>query len=1078
MNISTFVAADATSSRVPDVPTRSTWTDESGNLPMPTPDKKRKRPATPKTTRTRAANDRDAARGDLGAGDGLFGAGTESLSSTDDAAAMPRPALRPSVAADEVQPLCPVVGMGASAGGLEAYLEFFKPMPADCGLSFVVIVHLDPTNVSMLPELLQKHTAMPVQQAEDGARILPNSVYVIPPNKDLHIFNGVLHLMDRADSRAVNLPINTFFRSLAEDQRGNAIGIVLSGTGSDGTLGLRAIKADGGLAIVQDPDTAKYDGMPASAIAAGLADYVLAPAAMPAAVIAYSHRVRGTDTETSPVAATIPAALQKICMIIRAHTKHDFSLYKKNTICRRVARRMHVHQIDDVEHYLRYLQEDKHEVTTLFKELLIGVTHFFRDPSAFDILRSKLLPDLLKAKSSNYTIRAWVPGCSSGEEAYSIAITMMEVMEDLNQYFNVQIFGTDIDDDAIGIARSGLYPASIANDVGRERLRRHFVEEKSGFRVKQQIREMLVFATQNIIRDPPFTKLDLISCRNLLIYLSPEAQNTLMPTFHFGLKPDGLLLLGTSETTGRAADMFTVADRKAKLYIRRQLDVTDCPRFNAAGLLGGEAAPPHFPAASLPADESLIVKITESILQHSDTPACAVIDQAQQVVYIHGRTGRFLEPAPGIPNTNIVDMARPGLQTSLAAAIAKVKKETQAVVVPDVRVDCDSSTVHLRLTVQPILAPGALYGMMMVIFEVADAARQKSGSRSRSKHTSTRTIPELEQDLQNTRENLQTTIEELETSNEELKSTNEELQSTNEELQSTNEELETSKEELQSLNEESTTINSELQCKIDDLSRSRNDIRNLLNNASINVLFLDRHLRVRLFTPAFNSIANLVDTDIGRPIEHFATNLRDSDLKVLSEHVLETLSPVEKEVITTDDRYFAIRIMPYRTTENVIDGVVITLNDITARKASELITQRAAAFARNVVDAVRDPLLVLDADLRVRFANTNFYRFFDVSSDETEGRLVYRLGNGQWDIPALRKLLEKILPEESVFDDFEVDLEFKKIGRKTIMLHARKIDDESAAGSTLILLVCEDVTGKHPVNAMTSSHQTTTTGET
>ncbi|MFN2359222.1 MAG: chemotaxis protein CheB, partial [Desulfotignum sp.] len=686
----------------------------------------------------------------------------------------------------------PIVGIGASAGGLEAFESFFKAMPEDSGMAFVLVSHLDPTHNSLLPELIQKKTPMKVHQITDGMQIQPNMIYIIPPNKDMAIVNGVLHLMDLPHPRGFNLPIDSFFKSLARDRGAGAIGIILSGTGSDGSLGLKQIKGELGMVMVQDEDSAKYAGMPRSAVATGLVDYVLPADKMPEALIKYTRHaiaqprrnITGNDEKMQP-------ALQKIYILLRTHTGHDFSLYKENTITRRVERRMHVHQIDDIQDYLTYLTKSEREIHVLFKDLLIGVTSFFRDPEAFDILKDTFLPELLAAKPDGTMVRVWVAGCSTGEEAYSLAILLQECMEKIHRHFSVQIFATDIDQDAINTARAGLYPFSISADVDPKRLKRFFIKEENHYKIKKTIREMLVFALQDLIKDPPFTKLDIVSCRNLLIYLGPKLQKKLFPVFHYSLKPDGLLFIGSSESMGQETTLFTIADRKWKIFKPQPGAATANSILN----LPISAPPDDFsetqtPAAVKRAEDINNFTLVETILQQSDMPPCVIIDEKLNIVYIHGRTGKYLEPAPGRACFNILDMARPSLKTVLASAIRKAAGIKQQVVRKGVDIEDNGGFIKVDLTVKPVLAYGSLRGMLMVVFNDVKKAKTKAKPEAPRKEDAT---TRLEQELLYTKENLQTTIEELETANEELKSSNEELQSTNEELQSTNEEMETSK---------------------------------------------------------------------------------------------------------------------------------------------------------------------------------------------------------------------------------------------------------------------------------------------
>jgi len=832
----------------------------------------------------------------------------------------------------------PIVGIGASAGGLESFEAFFSAMPPDAGMAFILVSHLDPTHVSIMPELIRKRTKMQVLQIEDGMRVQPNTVYVVPPKQDLSILNGVLQLMEQRKPRGANLPIDGFLQALAKDQGANAVAIIFSGTGADGTLGVKAIKGEAGMVMVQDEESAKYDGMPRSAIATGLADYILPPAEMPGQLLKYlRHTVHPTTATILADGGRMPDTLQKIFILLRNRTGHDFSFYKKNTIQRRIERRMHVHQIDTVKDYVLYLQKSAVELDILFKELLIGVTSFFRDPHTFDKLRENL-QELLGEKPDGYTLRVWVAGCSSGEEAYSIAILLQEVMEDLGRHINVQIFATDIDLDAVNAARAGIFPASIAGEMSDVRLKRWFSQEDNHYRVKKSIREMLVFAVQSIVKDSPFTKLDLLCCRNLLIYLGPELQKKLITIFHYSLKPDGLLFLGSSESIGQAHDLFAVLDKKGKIHRRKPAPVVGRPilAFPAIPAIA-ENAGPALPETIRKAEELSAFQLVETILRQVDAPPCVIIDEANNIVYLHGRTGRYLEPVIGKVSVNILEMARPGLKMDLAAAIRGAATNKQECVRKGVAIEQNGGHITIDLTVKPVLEHSALRGLMMVIFKEKAPPAKKSESPIKQGwgRTKNSAVETLEQELRYTRENLQTTIEELETTNEELKSANEELQSTNEELQSTNEELETSKEELQSLNEEAATVNAELQSRLDELSTTNDDMKNLLDNTHIATIFLDLDLGVRRFTPKAVEIIPLAGIDSGRPIRHFATTLIDTDLAADAHDVLQDLSLKEKEVRSKDGVCYRMRVRPYRTVNNVIDGVVITFEDITALKQTE-----------------------------------------------------------------------------------------------------------------------------------------------
>jgi len=952
--------------------------------------------------------------------------------------------------------------MGASAGGLEAFEKFFQNMSSDSGMAFVLVSHLDPTHVSIMPDLLKKYTKMGVLTIEDGIAVQPNFAYVIPPNKDLAILNGTLQLIDPIDARGKRLPIDYFFRSLAQDLGERAICVILSGTGTDGTLGLKAIKGELGMTMVEDPDFAKYDGMPRSAIQSGLVDYILPPEKMPEQLIKYTkHAVQRVAPGTAPVEGTISDVLPKIFVLLRSHTGHDFSLYKKNTLCRRIERRMNVHQIDIVSNYVRYLQENPHELGTLFKELLIGVTNFFRDPEAFEVLRKVLLKQFAN-RPHDYSLRVWVPGCANGEEAYSIAIIIRECMDELKRNFGVQIFGTDIDSDAIDTARAGIYPDSISADVDADRLKRFFIKEEDVYKVRKEVREMMVFAPQSIIKDPPFTKLDLLCCRNLLIYLDSELQKKIVPLFNYSLKAGGILFLGSSETIGGFADLFSVVDQKWKIYKRKDKPygahaVIELPVMSKRDMPDEIQAPGELPKPG----EPNISRFVEKTLLEKYAPPCVIVDQKGEVQYLHGQTGKYLAPAPGRPRWSIVDMAREGLKLQLPSAIRKAISQKKDVTYEGLRVKNNGGFILVNLTVRPVSDPQGLQGMIMVVFE--DVTTPKQAESGKTKHGSKKKteiqLEALEQELQHTKENLKTTIEELETSNEELKSTNEELQSANEELQSANEELETSKEELQSLNEELVTVNSELEGKIEDLSESHNDIRNFMDSTEIATIFLDNELCIKMFTPPATKLMNVIETDMGRPIGHISDNLTYENLVKDAEEVLKTLVFKENEVRTKDGHWYFMRIVPYKTIDNVIDGVVITFVDIHEQKIATEKTMELQEYAESILNTVREPLIVLNKDLRIVSANRSFFKTFQVNPENTDGRLIYDLGDRQWDIPKLRELLEEIIPDNTSFEGYEVEHKFPKVGPKKMILNARKIIRKTER-TEMILLAIEDITEK------------------
>ena len=899
-------------------------------------------------------------------------------------------------------PSFPIVGIGASAGGLAAFEAFFSGMPAnaDPGMAFVLVQHLAPDHKSILTELIQRYTRMQVFEVEDGMAVRPNCAYIIPPNRDMAFLNGKLHLLEPAAPRGQRLPIDFFFRSLAQDQHERAICIVLSGTGSDGTLGVRAIKGEGGMAMAQKPESTEYDGMPRSALATGLVDYELPPAEMAAQLMAYAAHAFGPSLlPAAPPSHRTENTLNKIFILLRTHTGHDFSQYKPSTIHRRIERRMAVQQIETLEEYVKYLQQTPAEAEALFHDLLIGVTHFFRDADAFLALEKQVIPTLFAGRPPGSVIRVWAPACSTGEEAYSLAILLAEYQETTQQRFQVQLFATDIDRQAIATARAGLYPASIAADLSPERLARFFTAEPGGtaYRIHKGIRDLLIFSEQNLIRDPPFSKLDLISCRNLLIYLGAELQKKLIPLLHYALNPGGFLFLGTSETVGALDDQFVAVDRQAKLY-RRQGDLAHMPRADLGRFLPlTPALTVERPrAAGRPGrpEKPSLRELTEQALLQQTAPTAALVNDQGDILYLHGRTGMFLEPPPGEAGiNNILKMARDGLRRDLTTVLHQAATGRETVRRPNLRVKTNSHFTLVNLTICPVQSARAaaasespLY--LVILKEAAVTAAEQTppdteaagnGAPGRATPDADANLTLLKQELRTKDEYLQSANEELETSNEELKTANEEMQSVNEELQSTNEELETSKEELQSVNEELATVNTELQTKVTDLSRANNDTNNLLAGTGIGTIFVDFHLRILRFTPATERIINLIQSDVGRPVGHLVSNLVNYDRLVAdTQTVLDTLLPSEREVQTTEGKWYTLRIQPYRTLNNVIEGAVISFVDITEIVRTRETIRRLAIVVRDAYDAIT----VQDLEGRIQAWNPGAARLYGWSEAE------------------------------------------------------------------------------------------------
>jgi two-component system CheB/CheR fusion protein len=835
----------------------------------------------------------------------------------------------------------PIVGIGASAGGLETLKALFAHMPPDSDMAFVIIQHLRPRYKSSMAEIIGKDTQMRVTQIEDGIEVEPNCIYLNPPDKNVSIFNGRLQLMAPLKEHAVNMPIDFFFRSLAEDQKEKAIGIIVSGTASDGTLGTKGIKGEGGMIMAQDPNSARYDGMPLSAINTGLVDFVLPVNEMPKALIDYvRHPTLEALGKEQAAETKFQNQLQKIFNLIRSTTGHDFSQYKQSTIQRRLERRLAVHQITTLSNYILFLQKNPAEIEVLFKNLIIGVTRFFRDPETYEILKKKVLPALLGAKGADAAVRCWVVGCSTGEEVYSLAMVISEVLDKLKKQLDVQIFATDIDPAAIEVARTGFYPESIGADVSKKRLNQYFTKtpDTGGYKIKKQIRDMVIFSEQNIIKDPPFSRLDLVSCRNLMIYLAASLQKKIIPLFHYTLNPKGLLLLGTSESIGGFTDLFEAENFKLKIF-RRKTGLAQHP-------IEYEVISPYGQPRKTATEETIPVPaavdvqaIAQKVILDVFAPCGVLIDGDRMILHFVGNTEPFLGPPKGRPSFDLLDMACKELKYHLTTIVHKALREKEHQVARQVRFHKNDQDL-VDISVTPISDQNLPPGLWMVVFE------KKSPHRAPDEDVGD--ICETEK----RDSEVQRLEDELQTTNEELKSINEEMQSVNEELQSTNEELETSKEELQSTNEELTTVNVELQKKVDELSKASADMDNLLAASEIASIFLDIRLCIKRYTPRASAIVKLIATDIGRPLSDLNTNFKDIDLAVLAEKVLKDLNTIEMEAMCLEKIWYAIKITPYRTVENVIDGVVISFVDIQHIKRTDDKIRWLATVVQDSNDAV------------------------------------------------------------------------------------------------------------------------------
>jgi two-component system, chemotaxis family, CheB/CheR fusion protein len=887
--------------------------------------------------------------------------------------------------AGSVPELFPIVGIGASAGGLEALEQFLENIPDNSGMAYVIIQHLDPTQKGMLPELLQRVSKMKVHQAKDLMIVKPDCVYVIPPNKSMSILNGVLHLFEPLEIRGLRLPVDFFLHSLAADRKERGIGVILSGMGSDGSSGLRAVKENHGIVMAQDPATAKFDSMPRNAINSVLVDIIAPANELPQKLMLFLKQIPLLKTDYTPDPKD-NSALDKIIILLRTHTGNDFSLYKKNTLYRRIERRMGVHKIDKIASYITFLQENPKEIEILFKELLIGVTNFFRDADVWEKLSNVILQEIIANLSEGANLRAWAAGCSTGEEAYTLAIIFKETLDKLPTQKNVslQIFATDLDHEAIEVARRGIYSANIVSDISPERLKRFFVKTEEGYRVSTEIREMVVFAQHNTIMHPPFTKIDILSCRNLLIYMDVELQKKVLKLFYYSLNNNGIMLLGSSETLGSNISLFKVLDGKLKIYKRTSdSNLPDLLNFPSS-FSHRKPGKTHVHPTYVPTGN--IQSLADQVLLQQFAPPGVLVNDAGDIIYISGRTGKYLEPASGKANLNIFAMLREGLRSEFLPAFHHAIRKNETVILRDLKVGVNGGTQMVNITIQCIDKPEPLAGTVMIVFtDASDKAEYKPIKKLMRSRSGNPKEMELEMELHHTREEMQSSVEEMQASQEELKSANEELQSSNEELQSTNEELTSSKEEMQSLNEELQTVNAELQAKIDDFTRVDNDMKNLLNSTDIATLFLDKDLKIRRYTLQATRIFKFIKSDIGRPFTDQASDLIYPEMADDAHEVLKTLVFKVKQMPGKDGQWFSIRIMPYRTIDDRIDGLVITFINITELIRSEEKLKEAEQIQRLLFDSSKDIIIKLSPTWKVQEFNQEATRFFGVKRADAIG---------------------------------------------------------------------------------------------
>ena len=967
----------------------------------------------------------------------------------------------------------PVVAIGASAGGLEAYKEFFHSLPSDTGMAFVLVQHLDPSHHSMLPEIIAKATAMPVEEVRSGLRTKSDCVYVIPPNAFISISEGTFTLTPRSKGPGPHLAVNFFMRSLAESHGIRAIGIVFSGTGADGTLGLENIKAEGGITFAQEPSTARYDGMPRSAIDNGCVDFVLPPKGIASEIERirrHPYLLANAETKADRDKAfedSMPPQLDPekdlIAVVdqLRKSSGVDFSQYKPNTIHRRTLRRMVILKLDSLNKYAQYLNEHPDEASKLFDDVLIPVTSFFRDFEAFEALKVQVYPTIVKDKSNKDAIRMWAPGCSTGEETYSLAMTLLEFLGDKASGFHVQIFGTDLNEKGIEKARAGIYRESIAEEMSPERLSRFFLKVEGGYRVNKAVRDMCIFARQNLANDPPFSQMDLVACRNLLIYIQPTLQGKIVPVLHYSLRPSGFLVLGRSESLSAYPELFSIVDKKHKIYSKKPATARLSYDFGLQYLPTGKAmgdSPRTTEILQSSREHEIDIQAeTDRIVLKDHSPAGVVVNRAMEVVHFRGRTAPYLEPAPGKPSLNVVKLARNGLAVELRTLIGAAIKRDTPVLRDGVSSNGDGHPRILNLSVTPLGDKGPKgRSFFLVLFDevtppVSATSRAAPYRKSKEDQENKPELNRLRQELSNAQEALRSAIESEDALKEEFQSANEEILSANEELQSTNEELETSKEELQSTNEELNTLNDELRNRNLELGEANNDLANLLDAIRIPILLVGADLRIRRLTSLATDIFHVLPSDVGRPITDIRDNLQVSDLAKLIQHTIANLTPIQREVQDIEGHWRSLEIRPYRTMDNRIEGAVVALPDIDRLKHTE-------DYLKQIIDNMPTSLLVLDGELKVLLANSTFCSEFQVSQIDTVGRHFYRLGNEQWDIPRLRQLLEEVLPERKAVREFSVTHSFPGIGQRTMLVSGKRIDEVRGGGPPTILLAIEDIT--------------------
>jgi two-component system CheB/CheR fusion protein len=968
-----------------------------------------------------------------------------------------------------------IVGVGASAGGLEAFSQLLSALPADANLAIVYVQHLAPRYESSLASLLGEETDLPVTQVTDLTPLRAGHVYVIPPNAFLSVSKGVLRLSPRPEDRSRHTPVDYFFRSLAESVQEHAVGVVLSGTDSDGAAGLREIKAVGGITFAQDPGSAKFDGMPRSAIATGAVDMVMRPGdiAQELTRLVSHPLMRHKKSRAAPPEMIVtPEQWQRVFQLLRNSSGVDFTHYKQPTLHRRLQRRMVLQKTTDVAQYLRHLEQNSQELKNLYQDILIHVTRFFREPDSYEALNTMIFPQIVDhRRESDEPIRVWVPGCSTGEEAYSVAIALLEYLGDNAASTPVQVFATDVSETAVEQARAGIYPETIIADVSQERLRRFFNKSEGRYRISKAVRDVVIFARQDLTRDPPFSKLDLIVCRNVLIYLGPILQKKLMNVFHYALKPTGYLMLGASETIGPHSDLFALADKKFKVYAKKITGARmnmDFPTGDYIQARSGAAVKPPRNARG----GSNILNEANRVVLTKYAPPGVIVDEDLQIIQFRGQTGAFLEPAPGEASLNLLKMAREGLLYDLRAALLEARKSGAAVRREKLRVKHNGQLLEVAIEVIPLVVSND-ERHFLIVFEDARSRLSPAQERDRqpevkpskakparkNSRQADERVTRLQQELAASREYLQSIIQDLEAANEELQSANEEILSSNEELQSTNEELDTAKEELQSTNEELNTVNEELQGRNEELSRANSDLLNLLSSVQIAVVMVNSDLRIRRFTPMAEKVLNLIPTDIGRPIGDIKPNLDLPDLENLITNAIDSVNSIEREAKDRQGATYLVRIRPYKNLENRIDGAVVALFDLHHGQREQSSVEIVKMVDR-LLQVSREPMIVLDSHANLVGMNRAFADLFQLSSDAAIGRPVYELAGGQWDIPRLHEMLEQTLPSEGRVMDFPMEHEFGSLGKLTLHVNAHRVAVDDGENDRIILSMAVNGAGR------------------